>query len=280
MNTRRILGLLCAATALLALVGCSHPQVQPSMSARLRGAWYDSKSGDEYKFISDTMLAVPHAQTGGGNVVPYRVLDGDKLDIVSSGAHHVSIIASISADRLVLADPLSGAPQYLYRTMARTQYIKSVEASALAAASRMSSVGVYPTIEWVAAKPTGKGSEWVDWSPTTLTAYGTAWDWSTLKRDKKLALTSGAGPTMGYAFSFTRTVPNAKRLQAIYKDTGVEATAGLSHIDVGYSASKAQYPAGTLVYVPGGLICSLGNGYAIGVALDKKNQAFVPLTHN
>jgi len=280
MNTRKSLGLLCAAIALLMLGGCSHPQAQSSASSRLLGAWYDNKSGDEYKFISSSMLAVPHPQPGSGNVVPYRILDGDKLDIVSSGSHHVSIIQSITADRLTLADPLSNAPQYFYRNMARTEHIKSVEASALAAASHFATTGVYPSIVWVAPKPTGKGSEWADWSPTSLTTYNTAWDWSTLKRDKTLALTFGAGPTMGYAFSFTRKVPTPQQLAAVYKNTSIEATAGLPHIDVGYSAAKAQYPAGTLVYLPGGLICSLGDGFAIGVALDRKAESFVPLTHN
>lgn len=280
MRTRRVFGLLCVATALLAIAGCVRPQAQSSPASKLLGTWYDSRTGDEYKFISDSMLVVPHVQPGGGNAVTYRILDGDKLDILSSGSHHVSVIDRVTADRLTLADPITASKQYFYRSMSRTQYIKSIEASALAAASQLGTIGAYPSIVWVAKEPKGKGAEWVDWSPTTMTGYGTAWNWSTLKRDKKPALTWGAGPTMGYSFSFTRKVPTPKQLKAFQKDTSIEATAGLSHIDVGYSASKAQYPAGTLVYLPGGLIYSLGDGFAIGVALDRKAESFVPLTHN
>jgi hypothetical protein len=48
---------------------------------------------------------------------------------------------------------------------------------------------------------------------------------------------------------------------------------------VGYSASKAAYAAGTMVYLPGGLIYSLGDGFAVAVGLDRKTQSFVPVTH-
>ena len=280
MKTKRVLGLFGAAIALLALVGCSHSQAQSSASAKLLGTWYDSQSGDEYKFISDSVLVVPHPQAGGGNAVTYRILGGDNLDIFSSGSHHVSVIDSLSADSLALTDPINGARQYFYRSMAKTAHAKSLETSALAAASEFGTITPDPTIVWVAKKPTGKGSEWVDWAPSTLSAYGTAWDWSTLKRDKTPVRTSGGGSAMGYSFTFARKVPTPQQLETLYQDTSIETTAGLSRIDVGYAVSKAKYPAGTMVYLPGGLIYSLGDGYAIAVGVDRKAQAFFPLTHN
>ncbi|MDR3685595.1 MAG: hypothetical protein P4L93_01370 [Coriobacteriia bacterium] len=278
MNLRRALGLL-AVIAVLVLAGCLRPQAQSSPQGKLLGTWFDSQSGDEYKFITDSVLVVPRAQPGGGNAVTYRIVDGDKLDIESSGSHHVSVIESVTPDRLTLADPISGAPQYFYRSIAKTRFIKSVEATALAAVSQFGTITPNPEIVWLARKPTGKGTEWVDWMPTTLNTYGTAWDWSSLKRDKTLARTWGGGSAMGYSFSFVRPVPSNKSLEGLKKDTSIDATAGFPIIDVGYSASKAKYPAGTMVYLPGGMIYSLGDGYAIGVALDRKNQSFVPLTH-
>ena len=277
--TRRLGGALCILMAVVALAGCSRAQAQSSPSAKLLGTWYDSVSGGEYRFVSDSILVVPHAQAGGGNAVSYRILDGDKLDIVAGSSHHVSFIESVTADALTLADPITGWRQHLYRSVSRTQHIKSVEASALAAVSEFATVTPDPTIVWVAKKPTGKGSEWTDWAPTTLSAYGTAWEWTGLKPDKVPVGTSGGGDAMGYSVSFTRKVPTTKALQDLLADTSIEATAGLDHIDVGYSASKAKYAAGTLVYLPGGLIYSLGDGFAIGVALDRKAESFVPRTH-
>jgi len=277
---KRILGLLGVLVVLLALAGCSHTQAQSSATNKLLGTWYDSKSGDEYKFINDSMLIVPHAQAGGGNAVAYRILDGNKLDIVSAGAHHVSLIESVTADRLVLGDPVSEAPQYFYRTMARTEYIKSIDASAQAAVSQFGTITANPVIVWVAKEPTGKGTDWTGWAATTIGAYGNAWDWTSIRRDKTPARTSGGGDAMGYSFSFTRKLPTAKSLAKLKADTTIEATAGQSHIDVGYSKSKAKYPAGTMVYLPGGMIYSLGGGYAIAVGLDLKAESFVPLTHN
>jgi hypothetical protein len=279
MRQRRIIAPLCAALVLLALAGFYRPHARVSASGELLGTWYDSESGDEYKFISDSVLVVPHTQSGGGNAVSYRILDDNKLDIVSEGSHHVSIIQGVTADRLILADPIDGVQQYFYRSISRTRHIKSIEASARVAVSDFGTVTPEPEIIWVAKKPTGKGTEWVDWSPTTLSTYGIVWDWSKLKRDKTPALTSGGGDKMGFSFKFSRKVPSAKEIKAFYTDTSLEATAGLRHIDVGYSASKAKYPAGTMVYLNGGMIYSLGDGFAIAVGVDPKGESFVPLTH-
>lgn len=264
---------------LTALAGCSRAQAQASPSAKLLGTWYDSSSASEYRFVSDSLLVVSHTQTDGGNAVTYRILDGDMLDIDSGTGHRVSRIQSVTTDTLTLTDPISGRQQRLLRDVSRTERVKSMETSALAAASNFATLTPDPTIVWVAKKPTGTGSEWTDWAPTTLSAYGTAWDWAALARDDATVLTSGGGDTMGYSFSFSRKAPSSQQLKALLADTGIEATAGLQHIDVGYSASKAKYAAGTLVYLPGGLIYSLGDGFAIGVAIDRKTESFVPSTH-
>ena len=211
---KRALAALSTAVVLLTLVGCSHVQAQSLQTNRLLGTWFDSASGDEYQFISDSILVVPHTQTGGGNAVTYRVFDGNRLDIAAGGSHHVSIIESIGPDALTLADPISGYRQRFYRSMSRTQHIRSLEASALAAVSDFATLTADPEIIWVAKKPTGKGAEWTDWAPTTLSAYGTAWKWDTLTRDKIPARTSGGGEAMGYSFGFIREIPTAEQLKA------------------------------------------------------------------
>jgi hypothetical protein len=206
-------------------------------------------------------------------------LDGNMLDVDSGSSHKVSRIERVTTDTLTLSDPISGRIQRLYRDISRTQHVRSTQTSALAAVSDFATLTPEPAIVWVATKPSGKGSEWTDWAPTTLSAYGTAWDWTALKRDGTAVLTSGGGDTMGYSFSFARKVPTTQQLKALQEDTSIEATAGFQHIDVGYSASKAKYPAGELVYLPGGLIYSLGDGFAIGVTIDRKTESFVPRTH-
>ena len=85
---------------------------------------------------------------------------------------------------------------------------------------------------------------------------------------------------MGYSFTFTRKIPTKVSLDSLRSDGSIDATAGLARIDVGYSATKAAYPAGTLVYLPGGLIYSLGDGFAIALVRDAHTQSFVPFTHN
>jgi hypothetical protein len=265
---------------MVALGGCARAQAASTASTPLLGTWFDNESGGEYQFISDTLLVVPHTQSGGGNAVTYQILDGNKLDILTGTSHRVSIIESMSADAMVLREPVSGVRQRLFRDITRTRHIKTIEKKALAAASDFATVTADATIVWAAPKPTGKGTEWTDWAPTTITTYGTSWDWSHLQRDKTPARTSGGGDAMGYSFGFTRIVPTAAQLDAIYADTSIEATGGQRHIDVGYSAGKAKYAAGTMVYLPGGLIYSLGDGYAIRVGLDRKNESFVPITRN
>jgi hypothetical protein len=280
MPVRRSLTALCMLLTLAALAGCAHAaRQQPSIAEKLLGTWYDSRSGSTYRFMNDSILVVPHTQSGGGNAATYRILSGNKLDIVSNGSHHVSVIETVSAEALTLADPVSGFRQRFFRNMARTQRAKSIEASALTAVSNFATTAPEPEIVWVAKKPTGKGNEWTDWAPTTLSVYATAWDWTSLKRDKAPGLASGSGDAVGYSFSFLRKIPTAQKLEDLRIENSIDATAGQARIDVGYSASKAQYPAGTLVYLPGGLIYSLGNGYAIAVGFDRKAESFMPLTH-
>jgi hypothetical protein len=278
MPTRRALGALCA-IALAALVGCGHGAASSRIPDKLLGTWYDDRSGEEYRFISDTLVVIPHAQAGGGNAATYRLVGTSTLDITSAGVHHVSVVESVGPQALTLADPLGGFRQRLCRHVAQTQHARSLEASALVAASDFATLAPEPEIVWVAKKPTGKGAEWTDWAPSTLSAYASAWDWSALKRGGSPILVSGDGQTAGYAFTFTRTPPTAQKLKDLRAESSIEATAGLYRIDVGYSASKARYSPGTLVYVRGGLLYSLGDGFALRVGLDRKHESFVPLTH-
>jgi hypothetical protein len=278
MPTRRAIGALCA-IALAALVGCGHGSAPSEIPGKLLGTWYDDRSGEEYRFISDTLVVIPHAQAGGGNAATYRLVGTSTLDITSAGAHHVSVVESVGPEVLTLADPLSGFRQRLCRHVSQTQRARSLEASALVAVSDFATLAPEPEIVWATKKPAGKGTEWTDWAPSTLSAYASAWDWTVLKRDGSPILVSGDGETAGYAFTFVRTPPSARKLEELRADASIEATRGLARIDVGYSASKAQYPPGTLVYLPGGLIYTLGDGFALRVGLDRKHESFMPLTH-
>jgi hypothetical protein len=261
-----------------ALAGCARAQAQSSDSGSLRGTWFESQNGGEYQFIGDSVLVLPKTQATGGNAVTYRLLDGDKLDVTSGESHFVSRITSLTADTLLLTDPVTGTRQRFYRNLSRTAHVRSLEATAASKVSRFATMTTEPTIIWAADKPTGKGTQWTSWSPKTLAVYGRAWDWTALKRDRTPMKSSGVGATRGYSFSFDRKMPTAEKLLAFNEENSVEATMGLRYIDVGYSASKAQYPAGVMVYLPTGLVYSLGDGYAIAVGLDRKGQAFVPLT--
>jgi hypothetical protein len=279
MSTRRRLSALCAAIALTALAGCGHGVATTDIPGKLLGTWYDDRSGEEYRFISDTLVVIPHAQAGGGNAATYRLVGTSTLDITSAGTHHVSVVQSVGPEVLTLADPLGGFQQHLHRHLPQTQRARSLEASALVAASNFATLAPEPEIVWAAKKPTGKGAEWTDWAPSTLAAYASAWDWSILKRCGSPILVSGNGDSAGYAFTFARTPPTAQKLEDLRTESSIEATAGHYRIDVGYSASKAHYPPGTLVYLRGGLIYSLGDGFALRVGLDRKHESFVPLTH-
>jgi hypothetical protein len=261
-----------------ALAGCARAQAQSSDSGSLRGTWFESQNGGEYQFIGDSVLVLPKTQATGGNAVTYRLLDGDKLDVTSGESHFVSRITSLTADTLLLTDPVTGTRQRFYRNLSRTAHVRSLEATAASKVSRFATMTTEPTIIWAADKPTGKGTQWTSWSPKTLAVYGRAWDWTALKRDRTPMKSSGVGATRGYSFSFDRKMPTAEKILAFNEDSSVEATMGLQHIDVGFSAAKAQYPAGTMVYLPTGLIYSLGDGYAIAVGLDRKGQSFVPVT--
>ena len=260
------------------LAGCAHADAQPPAAPSIGGMWFESRTGGEYQFVGDNVLVLPKTRPEGGNAATYRVLEGDKLDVVSGQSHYVSDIESLTAETLVLADPVTGTRQQLFRDLARTQHLRSIEATAAMKVSRFATVTIDPNILWVAERPTGKGSQWTSWSPKTLGTYSRAWEWASIKRDQAPPKTSGGGELRGYSFSFGRKVPTAEQIRAFGDGASVEATRGLQHLDVGYSASKAQYPAGTMVYLPTGLIFSLGDGYAIAVDLDRRGQSFVPLT--
>jgi hypothetical protein len=278
MRHKKVLGALLLVLMLLAVSGCARAQAQSPESATLLGTWFENESGGEYQFVGDNVLVLPKTQATGGNAVTYRVLDGDKLEVVSGQSHYVSEITSLTTSTLVLSDPVTGANQKLFRSLARTRHLKSIEGTAATKVTRFATMTVDPNILWVAEKPTGKGSQWTSWSPKTLDTYRKAWVWTTVKRDRTLPKTSGGGDTRGSSFSFKRKVPTSAQILAFNDEASVEATKGLDHLDVGHSASKAQYPAGTMVYLPTGLIYSLGDGYAIAISLDRKGQSFVPAT--
>jgi hypothetical protein len=278
MLHKKAFGALLLFLTLLAIAGCARAQAQAPESATLLGTWFESQNGGEYRFIGDNVLVLPKKQATGGNAVTYRVLDGDKLDVLSGQSHYVSEITSLTTDTLVLTDPATGTRQHYYRSLSRTRHVNSIESTAASKVSRFATMTIQPQIVWVAEKPSGKGTQWTSWSPRTLGTYGKAWAWTTLKRDRTPVKVSGHGDLRGYSFSFDRKTPTAEQLSAFNEEGSVEATTGLQHVDVGYSVSKTEYAAGTMVYLPTGLIFSLGDGYAIAVGLDRRGQSFVPLT--
>jgi hypothetical protein len=278
MLHKKVVGAALLFLALVTLAGCAPAQAKSPKSETLLGSWFESLSGGQYQFVGDNVLVLPKAQATGGNAVTYRVLDGDKLEVVTGQSHYVSEIASLTADTLVLVDPVTGTRQQYYRSLSATKHVKSMEATAATKVSRFATMTIDPDIIWVADKPSGKGAEWTSWSPQTLGTFGKAWVWTTVKRDQTPLKTSGGGDSRGYSFSFDRKLPTPEQLLTFNQDSSVEATAGFQHVDVGYSASKAEYPAGTMVYLPTGLIYSLGDGFAIAVGLDREGESFVPVT--
>ena len=266
--------LLFAGSAVAA--GCMRPKAA-SISSPLLGTWYESRTGEPYRFVSASMLVVPQAQTGGGNAVEYRIVDGDKLDITADGSHHVSIIKSANNQAFTLEDPLSGKDQPFLRDLTKTTFVHSMEASAQLAISNFGTTTPDPAIVWLAPQP--KDAKWAEWDSTSIAAYGTTWDWGGIVRDSTPIRVSGVGDASGYSFTFTRRVPTAEQLAGIGADTGITTIPGSAKIDVGYSRAAARYPAGTMVYLQSGLIYSLGEGFAMGVDLDKENHSFIPLTH-
>lgn len=277
----RILRALLVACLLTIPAGCASRQKTPSMSDRLHGTWYESRTGSAYDFATGSLLLIPHAQPTGGNAVNYTILPGDRLDVLSGPAtHKVSDIATVSATTLVLADPMTGFRQTFVRDPGKTLFAKQIEAGAKAAVSQIATIMVSPQVVWVSPQPTGKGAEWTTWSTSTISNYAHVWDWASVRRDATPAGGSGTGESAVYTFSFTRKLPSDASLKKYAADNDFDATPGLTHIDVGYSASMATYPSGTFVYLPKGMVLSLGDGYVIGVALDRKNENFVPATHD
>ena len=188
----------------------------------------------------------------------------------------------------MLSDPITGERQVLLRRAEKTSFAQQLAANAVKAARDTASITALPDIEWVASKPETDSAEWTSWSPSTLDAYAAAWDWSKIEQAKGATVrTSGGGPEMGFSFVLKRVPPTADDLAAARDNRpssiatqSVEPTAGLTCVDVGYSAPASAYPAGTLVYLRGGLVYSLGGGYAIPVGLDPATRSFVPVTHD
>lgn len=269
-----------AALALLTMTGCVLERPQASPSSAILGTWHDSRTGAPYRFLPDGVLVVPTPQPGSGNAVSFKLLGDGSLDVTAGGTHRVSLISTLTAGELVLTDPVTGRSQPLVRDPAKTAYASNLARSAIAHLGDAEVSSADTTITWVARRPSGKDSDWTDWSTTTIDTYFQSWDWTGLKRTVDAVRVAGTGQAKGYSFTLRRTVPSEATLTATWTNDSIEPTAGLPLIDVGYSSAKAEYPAGALVYLPGGLIYSLGDGYAIAVGRDQKAKAFVPLTHN
>ncbi|MDZ4169951.1 MAG: hypothetical protein U1E26_09915 [Coriobacteriia bacterium] len=281
-----------AAGALYALTGCtSRAQAEPAAS--ILGTWYDDATGAQYRFISDSLVVVPWKTPGGGNALAYS-LDGGRLDIVFGQEHRVSVVEELESERLVLADPITAERQLLLRAVGDTTFVSELATGAERVLREIGAISAAPDIEWASTMPEGDGTEWTAWSPSTLDAYASAWDWSraTWAPEFEVA-TSGGGETMGMSFTLLRVPPPGEatgdeatdtaeadaEAEAVEPEEYLEEPPGLPYIHVGYSAAKSDYAAGTLVYVDGKLLYHLGEGYAIPVEIDPDTQGFRPVTH-
>jgi hypothetical protein len=281
------LAALALATLLTGCAGTAAKTTQKP-AASLIGNWFDDVNGTQYRFVSDSVVVVPRELPGGGNALTYSRLGTDRIDIVYGAVHRVSIIDELTPQRLVLADPLSDERQLLLSDAGKTTFASQLATTAVDHASVVGSLTASPDITWVADMPQGEDPDWTTWSASSLDAYAAEWDWASLMKAKGAPIkASGGGPTIAFTFTLERTIPTAAELSAAHAklkgpaaDTSVEPTAGLKYIDVGYSASKTDYEAGTLVYFAGGFAYSLGDGYAIPVGLDLATQSFVPITHD
>lgn len=309
----RLARVLLAAVLLLAVSltasGCAKTASAES-SPTILGTWYDDATGAQYRFISDSLVVVPWKTPGGGNALAYS-LDGGRLDIVFGEEHRVSVVEELDAGRLVLADPITTERQVLMREVGTTRFASDLAAGAERLLREAGTVAAAPDIEWASEMPEGEGTEWTAWSPSTLDAYAGAWDWTRATWAPEFGVaTSGGGETMGFSFTLLRVPPpgeaSGEESETAAADGGetaeaedgsaatgetdaadpaaaleeyVEDPPGLPYIDVGYSAAKSDYAAGTLVYLDGGLVYHLGEGYAIPVELDADAQGFRPVTH-
>lgn len=275
------LALLLASAAVLS--GCSavavHVASQPAIAPQqLLGTWYDARTGAQYRFVSDRLLVLPR-RVFGGNAVAYTFSPPNSIDVVVGGAHHAIVVKKLTAEELVLTDPVTGVDQSLARGLGSSAFAKRLAWQAKQHAASIASFTADPTIVLAAKPPKGPASEWTTWSPSSLDDYAMAWDWRTLRRVSAPVATSGGGAEAGYSFTFVRQVPKASDMATAQANASEILTSGAHYVDVGYSATKADYPAGTLVYLGGGFIYSLGDGYAIAVTTDSVNKAFVPVTH-
>jgi hypothetical protein len=288
-TTSTIAAAACAVLALGALLsGCARQAQASPKASRLIGTWFDDRSGTQYRFVSDTVVVVPREIPGGGNALTYSLNGTDSIDLVSGGVHRVSLIDELTPDRLVLADPITDDRQLLLRDAGRTTFASELTTAAVEHASVVASLTAPTDIMWVADMPQGKNAGWTEWSPSTLGAYTAAWDWASIKKAKSARIVAtGGGANIAFTFTLERKLPTGAELKTKHAaltgptaDTSAEPTAGLKFIDVGYSGSKTEYTAGSIVYLRGGLIYSLGDGYAIPIGLDPKTKSFVPITHD
>ena len=274
MTCRLAVLVMIALVSVLPISGCA--KGSPAVSTALAGAWYDSRTGTQYQFIGDHTLVLQRPQPDGSNAVTFSLPDDKTLDVTARGVHRVSTIATLTADALVLIDPVSGTPQNLFRDARRTTYAARLARGAVEHAAGFAGLTAATDITWTAARPAGDAAAWGDWSPSTLDAYAQEWDWVHVKPARVPIAIAGGGDAMAYSFTLKRRVAVAPPADA--GDT--KTVRGSTFIDVGYSVSKQEYPAGTLVYLRSGLLYSLGDGYAVAVRPDIANEAFIPITHD
>jgi hypothetical protein len=264
--------------------GCAGQTAAPATYARLKGAWYQSATGLKYDFASPTLLVLPSMQPNGGNTIKYEILAGNKIALTQNGATKVEVIERLDEQVLVTRDPANGKAETYFRDLGKTAFAQTrakIAAGALTALKRFPTIGPRSKIVWTTAPPSGSVSPWPSWPTSSIARYRTAWDWSTVKRSSSDVKVSGSGVNAGYAVVFERSVPTAKDLATYSARTGLIADPGGPLIEVGYSAATAKYPAGTFVYVRGGLIYSLGDGYALGVLIGPTEaRAFAPYTYH
>lgn len=262
--------------------GCSSLNSKMTYSG-LKGVWYLTSTGGRYDFVSETRLVMPSVQKDGGNAIAYGILPGNKLELNIGGATQVVDIKKLDANQLVVGDFSGGADRTYVRNLNDTAWFKErakIADGALSALKRFGQISPSPKIVWIVDPPSGDIQPWPLWSTSSLARYRDAWNWDNIKRSSSDVKSQGSGDSAGYSVSFRRAVPTTQDVAAYLVKTGQTVEAGGPFVDVGYSLSKAKYPAGAFLYVGGGLLYSLGDGYAMKLKIGPgEAQGFTPYTY-
>jgi len=274
----------CAVLAVIVAVGLVAWNGSHATFSRLKGVWYESTEGLKYDFASETQIVLPSAQSNGSNTVQYSILDNSRLSLTYDGGTQILEIKRLDGQELVTHNPTTGADKTYFRDFNKTALAQArakMANGALAALKRFPTIDPRPEIVWTVAPPSGNVPPWPTWPTSTIERYKTAWDWNDVRRSQSDVKISGSGADAGYGVAFQRSVPTTDELAAYYARTGQVVDPGGPLIDVGYSASKAKYPAGTFIYVKGGMLYSLGDGYALGLRIGQtEDRAFAPYTYH